>query len=185
MSVGEACDELDAKLSRLVASHWGGASSPDDVLPLRCRSTAEALLVLRSTPSTLFHGTLLLSLLGELLLCAEDGDILRKEVVQRFAAGESERAIVGEAVRRLRNAVCHPASTEEHEEETGVASFADFVIVNFKEETWAQKVKQRPGELRAREVTLFALRLIDQLGMAQAERWHLKKVRRVRRHHAR
>lgn len=181
----DACVALDEKLAKLVVGHWtmrGQNVSPAVVLPLRCEATADGLRMLGMSPSSSIHCTILLALIGELLLCAEEGGILRKDTVARFAAGEPERAAVGDALRLMRNAVCHPASTSEDDEETSIASFADFVMENFKEETWASSIKSRPGDLGKREVTFFALRLIEQLGWERAARWNLKLKGAKRRH---
>jgi hypothetical protein len=172
----DACIALDEKLAKLVGGHWnmrGQNASPVAVLPLRCEATSDGLRTLGMSPSSSIHCTILLALLGELLLCAEEGGILRKDSVTRFAAGEPERAAVGEVLRLMRNAVCHPASTSDYDEETSIASFADFVMENFKEETWASSLKSRPGDLGKREVTFFALRLVQQLGWERAERWRV------------
>jgi hypothetical protein len=173
----DACVALDEKLAKLVGGHWsmrGQNASPVAVLPLRCEAMSDGLRTLGMSPSSSIHCTILLALLGELLLCAEDGGILRKDTVARFAGSEPERAAVGEALRLMRNAVCHPASTSDYDEETSIASFADFVMANFKEETWASSLKARPGDLGKREVTFFALRLIEQLGWERAGRSSVK-----------
>ena len=173
----EACRELDDHLAKLMAAHRklrGEAASTLAVLPLRCEPTAAVLQTLGVSPSSSIQTTILLALLGELLLCAEEGGILRKDTVERIAAGEPEREIVPDAVRLLRNAVCHPASAREDVEETGIASFADFIVTNFKEETWATELRTRPGDLARREVAFFALRLINGIGWERAERWKLR-----------
>ena len=128
---------------------------------------------------------MLLALLGELLLCAEEGDILRKDTVTKYGGSEPERAVVAEAMRLLRNAVCHPASATEHDDEkTGVVSFADFVNKNFREETWASALRARPGDLAKREVAVFALQLVDALGWARAQKWGLR-MKGAKRPHSR
>lgn len=172
-----ACLELDTQLARLVAIHWnlrGKAASPPAILPLRCEPAAVALQSLGTSPSSAIHCTILLALLGELLLCAEAGGILRKDTVEEFAGGEPERLAAGEAMRLLRNAVCHPASATEHGEDTGITSFADFIAENFKEETWAVGLRSQPGNLGKREVAFFALRLVNDLGWVLAGQWGLK-----------
>lgn len=185
LASGGACAESDSHLAKLIGEHWnlrGAGVSPSAVLPMPCEATAAALRSLAMSPSSSIHGTILLALLGELLLCAETGGILRKDTVDRFAGGELERAAVGDAMRLLRNAVCHPASASDHDDETGIASFADFVLDNFKEETWARNLRSRPGELGRREVTFFALRLVESVGWDRAGRWNLK-FRGVKRPH--
>lgn len=182
----EACVEFDKHLAKLVGVHWnvrGAAALPSAVLPLPLEATAAALRPLGMSPSSSIHGTILLALLGELLLCAETGGILRKDTVDRFAGGELERAALGDAMRLLRNAACHPASASDHDDETGIVSFADFVLDNFQEETWARNLRSRPGDLARREVTFFALRLVESVGWDRAERWRLK-LKGVKRPHS-
>lgn len=173
----EACREMDEHLAQLVGGHWnlrGPAATVVTVLATRCEPTAALLRTLGASSSNAIHCTVLLALLGELLVCAEEGGILRKETVIRFAGWDADRMIVPDAVRLLRNAVCHPASAQEHEEETGMASFADFVATNFKEETWVASLRSTPGELARREVAFFALRLLNSIGWERANRWKLK-----------
>ena len=186
----EACRELDEKIAQLMASHWNlprHAMSPAIVatlLPMRCEPTAAAIKTLGGSPSSSIHCTILLALLGELLLCAEEGGILRKDTVARIAGAEAEGAVAPDAVRLLRNAVCHPASALEHDEETGIRSFADFVTHHFKRETWASSLRIRPGELAKREVAFFALQLANDIGWERANRWGLK-LKGAKRSHPR
>lgn len=100
----DACIEFDKHLAKLVGAHWnmrGAAALPSAVLPMPCEATADALRPLGISPSSSIHGTILLALLGELLLCAETGGILRKDTVERFAGGELERAALGDAMRSV------------------------------------------------------------------------------------
>jgi hypothetical protein len=171
----DACEELDKKLAALVGPHWKlRGASPAVVLPMQCAPTAAALRALGPSPSSSIHCTILLALLGELLLCAEEGGILRKDTVAKFVGDEQEREALGEATRLLRNAVCHPASATEHDEVTGIASLAGFVAENFKEEKWASGLRSRPADLGKREVAFFALGLVVELGWDRAARWGVK-----------
>lgn len=186
----EACRDLDAKLGQLMAGHWKlprqvmSAAAAATILPLRCEPTAAALKVLGGSPSSAIHCTILLALLGELLLCAEEGGNLRKDTVARVAGEEASGSAAPEAMRLLRNAACHPASAINQDEETGIVSFADFVTQHFKQETWASSVRARPGDLARREVAFFALQLANDIGWERANRWGLK-LKGVTRPHPR
>jgi hypothetical protein len=183
----DACVEIDNHIAQLRGPSWnlrGSTATPQAVLPTRFVSTVEALRAYGPTPSSSIHCSVLLALLGELLLCAEDGGILRKATVDTFAAGESEPEIVGNATRLLRNAVCHPAAsaTEDDEEATNIVSFANYVTDNFRDENWAAGLRSRPGDLNRREVALFALRLVDSLGWTRAGKWRMKMKNAKRPH---
>jgi hypothetical protein len=58
--------------------------------------------------------------------------------------------------------------------QTGSVSFADFLIANFKEDTWAQGLRTQPGALANREVSLFALRMVNSIGWWQADHWNVR-----------
>jgi len=175
----DACCAMDAKLTQLMAVHWGRRGrgvSPQLLLPTRCEVTAASLAELGRRPDAAMSCTLLLVLLGELLLCAEHGGILRDDdMVKRFAGGVAERRQAAEALRRLRNAACHPAAAATSAKgEVGIVAFADFLIANFKEDTWAQGLRTQPGFLADRAVSLFALRMVNSIGWWQADHWSVR-----------
>jgi len=175
----DACRAMDAKLAELMAVHWGRHGrgvSPQLLLPMRCEVTATSLADLGKSPNAAMSCTLLLVLLGELLLCAEHGGILRDDdMVERFAGGIAERRQAAEALRRLRNAACHPAAaTTSAKGEVGIVAFADFLVANFKEDTWAQGLRTQPGFLANRVVSLFALRMVNSIGWWQADHWSVR-----------
>lgn len=172
----EARLAMDAKLAQLMAVHWGrrGAGvTAERLLPVRCETTAASLITIGKQPDAAMSCTLLLVMLGELLLCAEHGSILRDDVmVERFAGRSDERWLAAEALRRLRNAACHPAAVAASAKgEVAIVSFAEFLIMNFKEYTWAQGLRTQPGLLAHRAVSLFALRMVDSIGRSRAGHW--------------
>lgn len=175
----DACAEMDAKLAQLIAVHWdqhGAGATAQQLLPTRCVTTAASLTELGKRPDAAMSCTLLLVVLGELLLCAEHGGILRDDVnVARFAGGIRERRQAAEALRLLRNAACHPAAVATSEKgEVGIVSFAEFLIANFKEATWAKGLRVQPGSLADRRVSLFALRMVDSIGWWRASHWGVR-----------
>jgi hypothetical protein len=174
-----ACLAMDAKLAQLMAVHWGrrGAGATAQLLlPMRCETTAASLIELGKQPDAAMSCTLLLVMLGELLLCAEHGGILRDDVmVERFAGGIVERWLAAEALRRLRNAACHPAAVVTSVKgDVGIVSFANFLITNFKRESWARGLRTQPGLLANRAVSLFALRMVNSIGWWQADHWDVR-----------
>ena len=86
---------MDSKLAQLMALHWGrrGAGvTPQLLLSTRCEATAASLIDLGKRPDAAMSCTLLLVMLGELLLCAEHGGILRDDaMVDRFAGGSADK----------------------------------------------------------------------------------------------
>ena len=58
--------------------------------------------------------------------------------------------------------------------EVGIVTFADFLISNFKEDTWAQGLRTQPGFLANRAVSLFALRMVNSIGWWQADHWGVR-----------
>lgn len=177
----DACLAMDARLAQLMAVHWGrrGAGvSPRQLLPLRCETTAASLIEIGRQPDAAMSCTLLLVMLGELLLCAEHGGILRDDaMVERFAGGDDERRLAAEALRRLRNAACHPAAVAPSAKgEVGIVLFANFLIENFKEDTWAQGLRTQPGFLAHRAVSMFALRMVNSIGWWRADHWGVRFV---------
>jgi hypothetical protein len=174
-----ACKALDAKLGTFMAKHWGkGNVTATSVLPLSCSRSAAALRDLGRTPDYSIICSLLLAMLGEMLLCAEDGGILREdELRQRFGA-PSEQWVPVEALRRLRNAVCHPAEVAggggASANDAGILAFADFVAAHFKQDTWAAGLRTQPSQLAQRNVTLFGLRLVESIGRSQAHHWGVR-----------
>jgi hypothetical protein len=181
-----ACLALDEKLAGLISGHWrrrGPAAKPENVLPLRCKETAALLRDAGKSPSNAIHCTVLLALVGELLLCAEKGGIFRDETVYRFAGKDYERKVNAEVMRRLRNAVCHPAAVTPDDGEIALLALADYVELNLPEEKWGPRLRSEPSLLADRVVAFFALQLVDNLGWCQAEHWNVKLpgVRRPRR----
>lgn len=174
----DACRAMDAKLAQLMAVHWrrrGAGATAQRLLPTRCETTAASLTKLGKQPDAAMSCTLLLVMLGELLLCAERGGILRDDVMVEFAGEIAERRQAAEALRRLRNAACHPAAVGTSAKgEVGIVSFADFLIANFKEDTWAQGLRTQPGFLANRAVSLFALRMVNSIGWWQAAHWGVR-----------
>lgn len=175
----EACAEMDAKLAQLMGARWDRRATgvtAQKLLPTRCETTAASLTELGKRPDAAMSCTLLLVMLGELLLCAEDGGILRdNDMVERFAGGIPERRHAAVALRLLRNVACHPATVENLAEgERGIVPFAEFLIKNFKEATWATRLRAQPGSLADRAVSLFALRVVDSIGKWQAIHWDVR-----------
>lgn len=113
----------------------------------------------------------MLALLGELLLCAEEGGIFRDETVRRFAGKDYDRRISADAMRRLRNAVCHPAAVTLDDGEIALLALSEYVERNHPEEEWGRDLRSKPSLLADRRVAFFSLRLVDNLGWWQAERW--------------
>jgi hypothetical protein len=179
----EACAEMDAKLAQQVAVHWdrrGAGATAELLLPTRCETTAASLAELGPQPDAAMSCTLLLVVLGELLLCAEHGGILRDDVrvVERFADGDQDRRQAAEALRLLRNAACHPAAVASSAKgEVGIVSFANFLIANFKEATWAKGLRTQPVFLAHRRVSLFALRMVESIGVWRADHWGVRHAR--------
>jgi hypothetical protein len=144
---------------------------------MRCELVARWLVVLGPQPDASMACTVLLALLGELLLCAEHGGILRDDkMVERFAGGIRDRRQSAEALRLLRNATCHPAAAAAaaSDREVGIVAFADFLIANFKEDRWAKGLRTQPGFLAHREVSLFALRMVNSIGWQQRAHWDVR-----------
>lgn len=125
--------------------------------------------------------TIALALIGELLLCAESGGILHDEMVTTYAAGDEERWAHAEALRLLRNSVCHPGAVNPARGEVAVLSLFAHVEREFKEEVWVTPARRDLAELGSRELATFALRLVDTIGYQQADRWKLREFRRRRR----
>ena len=179
LASADACLAMDARLAQLMAVHWGrhgAGATAQRLLPVRCETTAASLIEIGRQPDAAMSCTLLLVMLGELLLCAEHGGILRDDAtVERFAGGIDERWLAAEALRRLRNAACHPAAVATATKgEVGIVSFAEFLIMNFKEDTWAQGLRTQPGFLAHRAVSLFALRMVDSIGWWRAGHWGVR-----------
>ena len=114
----------------------------------------------------------LLALLGELLLCAEAGGILREENIETFAARDDDRQKWARAIWMLRNTICHPMAA------TNRAAFLGYVQTEFRDETWAAAPS---ASLASRDASAFALRLIDNIGRRQAEHWNIRGLARGRR----
>jgi hypothetical protein len=128
LSSVDACRALDAKIAGVIGGHWhrrGPAATPENVLPLRCKETADLLGNAGTSPSNAIHCTTLLALVGELLVCAEEGGIFREETVKNFAGKDYERKVNAEAMRRLRNAVCHPAAVTPDDGEIALLALSD------------------------------------------------------------
>ncbi len=172
-----ACHALDEKIAQVMAEHWYGPrtrATPEEVLPLRCKETAAFLTEAGKTPSNAIQCTIALALISELLLCAESGGIFRKETVAQFAGDHDNRKLNAKAMRLLRNAVCHPASADEHDGEIAIVALSDYVDTNFRDEPWGRPLRSEPGRLAGRDVAFFALRLVDNLGWWQADHWSVK-----------
>ncbi len=144
------------------------------MLPLRCEETAKLLADAGKSPSNTIHCAILIALIAEMLLCAESGGIFRDDIVQRFAGNDSDRELNAEAMRLLRNAVCHPAATTEDDGEIAIVALSRYVEHNFRDETWGPGLHANPGRLGDRDVGFFALRLLNNLGWWQAEHWSVK-----------
>jgi hypothetical protein len=96
-------------------------------------------------------------------------------MVARFAGGIRERRQTAEALRLLRNATCHPAAVATSAKgEVGIVSFADFLVANFREATWAKRLRTQPGSLADRAVSLFALRMVNSIGWWRASHWGVR-----------
>jgi hypothetical protein len=177
LSSAPACRALDDAIAKILGEHWRWprkAATPGKLLPLRCEETATLLQDVGTSPSNAIHCTILLSLVGELLLCAEQGGIFREETVKRFAGSDRDRKINAEAMRRLRNAVCHPAAVTEDDGEIALLALSSYVENNHREETWGPNLRSEPSLLAHRDVAFFALRLVNNLGRWQAEHWGVK-----------
>ena len=179
LSSNQACQAIDTKVALLVGKHWGrrgAAAAPRLVLSTRCTEAANAIASIGPTPSHAIHCTTILSLLAELLLCAEDGGIFREEIIDQFAGGVGERRATAESLRLLRNATCHPAAATSGDGEIAIVALARYVANAYREERWAVRLQTQPeqaGLLADREVTFFALRLVNTLGWWQADHWGL------------
>lgn len=176
LSSALACRALDGKIAKVIGEHWhrrGPAVTPANMLSLRCEEAATLLRTAGASPGNAIHCTILLSLVGELLLCAEQGGIFREEIVDRFAHKDQDRKVNAEAMRRLRNAVCHPAAVTEADGEVAILALASYVEYNHPEETWGPSLRSEPGRLADRSVAFFALRLVNNLGWWQAEHWRV------------
>ena len=176
LSSAPACRVLDEKIAGLISGHWHrrGPATPENVLPFRCRETADLLRNVGTSPSNAIHCTALLALVGELLLCAEEGGIFRNETVDGFAGKDYEKKVNAEAMRRLRNAVCHPAAVTSGDGEIALLALSDYIERNHREEEWGPRLRFEPNLLADRVVAFFALRLVDNLGWWQAEHWSVK-----------
>ena len=182
------CQALDERLAHLIGDQCGIPHATREALILSTSSAARFLAEAGSHPGNSIHCATALALLGELLLCAKEGGILDKQAVERFAGGDKDRRKIGEAVRLLRNTVCHPGDAKPHKEdkETALDALLRHVETEFREEPWVPDIRETAAKLKLdniraitaklnnREVALFALRCIGLTGWWQAEQWGLR-----------
>lgn len=187
----DACGEVDEHIETFLARHH----EQRPVAFLRNRTTAAVLRDAGRQPDRSIHCTILLSLLGELLLTAERGGIFSEAddgcLLQGPANNDEEgRESTVKALRLMRNTVCHPGSfLPQGDRGIAVESLLDHLggagTSVFRGETWTGAVRASPAQLNSREVAAFTLRLVDNVGSWQSERWRLRWVRRAQRRHSR
>jgi len=177
------CKAIDEKVKTHLAAHWH-QKAPSFVPPFTIKKAARWLGALGPNPDDSILCTLVLAVLGELLLCAEPGGILREtNLLQRF--GESEQWVAVEGLRLVRNAVCHPAEVgttkvadgdgeDTGGNQSGVTALASFLGSHHRDESWAQELRTDPNQLASREAALFTLRQVDSIGRMLASRWGIQ-----------
>ena len=170
-------EDLDNVVARHLGRHQGrrgAAATPENVLGLGCCATATYVHDVGRNPSNAGYCAIAFALLGELLLCAEEGGILQRDIVARFDGHKDESAPIAEAVHRLRNALCHPAAVSPDHGEVAVQALLGFMEANYRDEMWLDDVRRNPGTIyldKDRRVASFALRMVTRVGVHQARRW--------------
>lgn len=168
---------LDNVIARYLGRHQGRrgvAATPESLLGLGCCETATFVHEAGKNPSNAGYCAIALVLLGELLICAEEGGIMQRDVVAQFDSQKEESAPIAEAVQRLRNALCHPAAVSPDHGEVAVQALLAFMEANYRDETWPDDVRRNPGTIfqdKDRRVASFALRMVTRVGVHRARRW--------------